>query len=162
LTIRQFEKDASYVSDGSVLAEDEIDFENVFAKGKTTSRPEPSHHFRHNPPPTKESLPHHALPKMHFPSFDGVQPKIWLDKCHNYFSIYAIPENLWVETATMHLQENAAKWWQTYKMDHPTVTWKKLSTDIQEQFGGDDYRSAINELLDLKQTTTVEDYTTKF
>lgn len=62
----------------------------------------------------------------------------------------------------MHLEGNAAKWWQTYKLYHPTVTWKQLSAEAQEQFGSDDYRSAINELLDLRQTTTVEDYTTQF
>ena len=62
----------------------------------------------------------------------------------------------------MHLQDNAAKWWKTYKLTHPSVTWKQFSADVQEQFGSDDYRSAINELLDLKQTSTVEEYTSKF
>jgi len=85
-----------------------------------------------------------------------------LDKCQNYFNIYQIPESLWVEAATMHLQDNAAKWWKTYKLTHPSVTWKQFSADVQEQFGSDDYRSAINELLDLKQTSTVEEYTSKF
>lgn len=62
----------------------------------------------------------------------------------------------------MYLQENAAKWWQTYKMSHPAVTRKYFIADIQETFGSDDYRSALNELLDLKQTSTVEEYTTQF
>jgi hypothetical protein len=33
---------------------------------------------------------------------------------------------------------------------------------IQEEFGEDDFRTAMNELLDLRQTGTVEEYTTNF
>jgi len=147
LTLRQFEKEAWSVNNGSVIADEEVEFENVFAHGKAKAKPEPSHHYRGSKPnPKQDSLPHHALPKMQFPSSDGTQPKILLDKCNNYFSIYSIPKHLWVEAATMHLQDNAAKWWQTYKVIHPSVTWQQFSADVQEQFGSDDYRSAINEL----------------
>jgi len=62
----------------------------------------------------------------------------------------------------MHLQENAAKWWQAYKRTHTNVAWKQFITDMQETFGLDDHRSALNDLLDLKQTSTVEDYTSHF
>ena len=161
LTLRQFDTEEAYLSEGSVLAEEEeVMFENVFAKGKKTA--EPSKHFKQQKHHPRESLPHHTLPKMHFPSFDGSQPKIWVDKCLNYFSIYAIPEELWVEAATMHLQENAAKWWQAYKMTHTNVSWKQFIRDMQETFGIDDHRSALNDLLDLKQTATVEEYTSQF
>jgi len=125
LTLRQFDTEEAYLSEGSVLAEEEeVMFENVFAKGKKTA--EPSKHFKQQKHHPRDSLPHHTLPKMHFPAFDGSQPKIWVDKCLNYFSIYAIPEELWVEAATMHLQENAAKWWQAYKMTHTNVSWKQF------------------------------------
>ena len=33
---------------------------------------------------------------------------------------------------------------------------------MEEEFGSDDFRTAMNELLELKQTGSVEDYTTKF
>lgn len=165
LTLRQFEHDVEAVSEGSMIADDDTAmFENVFAdKGKHTAKPGPSHNFKtHPPPPRSESIPHHALPKIHFPTSDGTQPTIWLDKCMNYFHIYKMPENMWVEAATMHLQDNASKWWQTYKRDHPAVTWKKFSADLTEAFGPDDHRTALNDLLDLTQTSTVEDYTTQF
>jgi hypothetical protein len=115
-----------------MIADDDAMFENVFAaKGKTHTKPKPTHLFKtHRPPPKTETLPHHTLPKMLFPSSNGTQPKIWLDKCQNYFNIYQIPKSLWVEAATMHLQDNAAKWWQTYKLTHPSVTWKQFSADV--------------------------------
>jgi hypothetical protein len=52
---------------------------------------------------------------MQFPTFDGNHPKIWHDNYNNYFTIYKIEDDLKVTAATMHLQENAAKWWQAYK-----------------------------------------------
>ena len=112
LTMRQSEHEASSISEGFVIADEDIMFENVFANCKHKTKPEPSHQYRTTkPPPKKESLPHHTLPKMHFPASDGTQPKIWLDKCNNYLSIYSIPDSLWVEAATMQLEGNATKQW---------------------------------------------------
>jgi len=75
------------------------------------TKPNQNHPISTAPPPKKESLRHHTLPKMHFPASDGTQPKIWLDKCNNYLSIYSIPDSLWVEAATMQLEGNATKQW---------------------------------------------------
>jgi hypothetical protein len=33
---------------------------------------------------------------------------------------------------------------------------------VEQEFGADDLRAAMNELLELKQTGTVEEYTTLF
>ena len=69
LTLRQFEHEAGSVSEGSMIADDDAMFENVFAaKGKTHTKPEPTHLFKtHRPSPKAQTLPHHTLPKMLFP-----------------------------------------------------------------------------------------------
>lgn len=85
----------------SAIADDEIEFENVFANGKQKAKPEPSQQHKSTKPPPKHLL-----------------------------------------------------WWLFLE------TW--TIGDVQEQFGSDGYRSAINKLLDLKQTSTVEEDTTKF
>lgn len=163
LTIKQFSNDDKYVDDESEVQDGDAMFENVFAKKPDKDNGEPSNHYKqHHPPHRKDSLPHHTLPKMHFPKFDGSHPTIWLDKCRNYFAIYDIPGNLWYQAATMQLEGSAAKWFQAYKQLNPGATWLKFVTDVQEQFGSDDYRTAINELLELKQTTTVDEYTDQF
>jgi hypothetical protein len=90
----------------SVLFDEEQSFDNMFATKEAEHKLGTSKgHKRHT---HRDTLPHHALPKMQFPTFDGSQPKIWIDKCLNYFNIYKIPNNLQVEAATMHLQDNAA------------------------------------------------------
>jgi hypothetical protein len=62
----------------------------------------------------------------------------------------------------MHLEGNASKWWQAFKQAHAIPTWNNFCALIQEKFGADDYRNAINELLALRQTEIIEEYTTAF
>lgn len=97
----------------SILSADEPMFDNVFAKKDPKGKPGTSK--QHHDNTTKDILPHHSLPKMHFPVFDGSNPRIWIDKCNNYFTIYSIAANLQVIVAVKHLEGNAAKWWQAYK-----------------------------------------------
>lgn len=92
LTLRQFEEDAKSQSGSSVsvIFEEEDPFTNVFAgnKEQRTSKPNTSKFPRYTEEHEKrDSLPHHMLPKMQFPKFECAQPKIWINKCHNYFSI---------------------------------------------------------------------------
>lgn len=114
LTLRQTQNEASsdhFEAISVVFEEEELDFQNVFAKHKHDSRPGTSkQHKQYEDQPRKEALPHHSLPKIHFPKFDGTNPKIWFDNCVNYFTIYSIPDELKVTTATMHLEGNASKW----------------------------------------------------
>jgi hypothetical protein len=59
-----------------------------------------------------EEVPLHyaALPKMSFPKFTGEHPRIWIDKCADYFCIFNIPECMWTTAASLHMEDNAAKW----------------------------------------------------
>ena len=34
----------------------------------------------------------------------------------NYFHICNVPEHMWVTTASLHLDDNAASWFQMYKL----------------------------------------------
>jgi hypothetical protein len=100
LTIRQFEEDDKYASDAPesmIFEEEENPFATAYAKNKGTGKSHFPKHYKHRTDPHRsETLPHHTLPKMQFPAFDGTHPKIWIDNCLNYISIYSIPEHLWV------------------------------------------------------------------
>lgn len=53
-------------------------------------------------------------------------------------------------------------WWEAYKLSNPTVNWTTFAQDIEFKFGSDDYRTALAELIELKQTGSVDDYTITF
>jgi len=132
--------------------------ERPFSSGQPHPPTEPSHHR-----PFVDS--HHnytPLPEMLFPKFEGVDPKIWLDKCENYFCIFNVHESMWVTSASLHMEGNAARWWQVYKQQNGLGTWTQFKQAVESKFGAYAYREALNELLELKQTGTVEDYVTTF
>jgi hypothetical protein len=45
----------------------------------------------------------HWLPKMNFPSFDGSDARIWIDKRATYFAMYEIPPSFRVSAASIHM-----------------------------------------------------------
>jgi hypothetical protein len=114
LTMKQFENDHKFDDDssGSTVDEEDVTFDNVFAKNKGTLKPKPSKHRK--PPPKfdrKTSLSTQPMPKMKFPKFDGTNPKLWRDNCESYFELYQLPEGMWITVAHLHFERNAAKWY---------------------------------------------------
>jgi hypothetical protein len=93
-----------------------------------------------------------------FPKFSGDNPRIWIDKCCDYFRIYNIPECMWTTTALLHMDDNATKCLQVYKLNVGLGDWNIFVRLVEEKFGAYDYRKAMQDLLALRQEGTVEDY----
>jgi hypothetical protein len=118
LTLKQFENVNKFNDDSSdsIVDEEDITFDNIFAKNKGISKSETSKKRR--PPPKfdkKTSLPSQSMPKMQFPKFDGTNSKVWKDNCESYFELYQLPEGMWITAAHAYFEGNAAKWYQAYK-----------------------------------------------
>jgi hypothetical protein len=95
------------------------------------------------------------MPKMPFPRFDGTHPRIWRDKCHDYFRAFNINPALWLTTATLHMEGNAAVWLQAYKQRHSLGQWPQFILAVESEFGADDQRKSLKTLLALKRTISV-------
>jgi hypothetical protein len=59
-----------------------------------------------------------AIPKLPFPKFSEGDPVVWLDQCKEYFTVYRIPESIWVSVASLNLENIASQWWKTHKLRH--------------------------------------------
>jgi len=68
---------------------------------------------------------------------------------------------MWITAAHLHFEGNAAKWYQAYKQNHTFWNWDHFCA-VVEEFGANDFRTTMNDLLDLKQTRKVAEYTTQF
>ena len=99
----------------------------------------PSHHCAtHGVPRSSRvggSVPRSIVLKLQFPLFTGENPKIWHDKCVNYFRISNIEESMWVTAAALHFDKMAAKWLQVYKKTKPNATWIEFADAVEQQFG---------------------------
>jgi hypothetical protein len=102
------------------------------------------------------------LPKMDFPHFDGTDVRIWLDKCSSYFHIYSVPPNFRVTTSSMHMIDRAAYWFQSYKHSPGSHTWEHFVIAVSWEFEVNTHRVKTKALLNLRQTSSVEDYKHQF
>ncbi|CAO2166488.1 unnamed protein product [Urochloa humidicola] len=102
------------------------------------------------------------LPKLDFPKFTGENPRVWREKCEKYFSMYNILVGLWVSFATINFKSNAKLWLQTYEAHHTIESWPDLCVAVEHKFGRDLYQNHMRDLLQIKQTTTVEEYAERF
>jgi hypothetical protein len=91
-----------------------------------------------------------ALPKLSFPKFSGDNPRICIDKCCDYFRIYNILDCKWTTAASLHMEDNAAKWLQVYKLKVGLGDWDTFVRAIEEKFGAYDYRKVVQDLLSLR------------
>jgi hypothetical protein len=102
------------------------------------------------------------IPKMNFPKFSGKEPSIWKDKCEDYFKLLNIPESMWTTAASLHMDGNAESWMQVYKLKEGLGSWQTFIKVVQHKFGAYDYQHAIDEMWDLQQTDTMEEYANAF
>jgi len=122
-------------------------------------------HRTHHKDRTGQGEQYHSrnyTPKMQFPSFTGSNPSIWRDKCEDYFRILNLPVSLWSTYASLHMDDKAAKWLKVYKLKNGLGDWSTFITAVEQKFGSNDYRESLNQLLELQQHTTLEQYISTF
>ena len=102
------------------------------------------------------------LPRMDFPVFEGSDARVWIDKCESYFALYQIPVNLHVTSASLHMRDRAAHWFQSHKAMVGVLDWDQFKLAVCEEFEQHTHQDKMLELLTLKQTGAVEDYRTQF
>jgi hypothetical protein len=62
---------------------------------------------------------------------------------------------MWLTAATLHLEGDAAHWFQSYKLKHTVQGWPDFITAVEAKFGVHDYRQFMDDLLALKQGGSV-------
>lgn len=100
--------------------------------------------------------------KTSFPKFDGSYPRIWRDKCLDYFKACNTSPAMWLTAATLHLEGNTAHWYQSYKLRNEVQNWPQFITAVEAKFGVNDHRRFMSALIQLKQKGTVRDCCQEF
>ena len=103
-----------------------------------------------------------STPEMDFPKFDGEDYQVWLDNCELYFEIYGVSELMKVKFAALNCVGNAALWLKMAQKRRQFVHWHDLRTAVQEKWGKNKHKFHMRQLLLLSQTSSVDEYTSKF
>ena len=100
--------------------------------------------------------------KVDFPRFSGEDVMHWIYKAERFFKIYDILEEQKVDIASVHLDGKALPWFQMMEKANQVPNWFALSTAIQVQFGPSQFDNPREELLKLRQTSSVSEYYDSF
>lgn len=101
-------------------------------------------------------------PKLDFPKFDGVNPRLWRDQCEKYFEVYSVQQSMKTRFATLNFTGAAALWLQSVERRGCIVEWQHLWELVFAKFDKDQYQSQLRQLDSLKQTGSVADYQKRF
>ncbi|XP_031479935.1 uncharacterized protein LOC116250452 [Nymphaea colorata] len=140
--------------------EEELDREIEMMNGQGRGQ----HHagFNHRRRDRQNEEPRLPMPKMDFPKFNGKRPKEWVYKAEQYFICQEIAEQHKIRLAKMYLEEEAMQWYCFWEEDYPNATWDLFKDELLLRFGETTYVNHEIELRNLKQTSTVQDYQSKF
>lgn len=125
-----------------------------------------------NPPESNVLVPHcnghhhhhkeFRLLKADFPKFDGSHPRVWKENAKKYFDMFDVLVHHWAPFSTLHFKGIAHLWLQTYEAQHRVDNWVELCIAIETKFGKDLYQNSMQDLLNIKQLTTVQEYYDRF
>jgi hypothetical protein len=76
-----------------------------------------------------------VLSKLSFPKFSGDNTRIWIDKYCDYFRIFNIYDCKCTSATSLHMEDNAAKWLQVYKLKVGLGDWDTFVRAVEENFG---------------------------
>ncbi|VFQ74615.1 unnamed protein product [Cuscuta campestris] len=104
----------------------------------------------------------HFNPKIEFPSFEGGNPREWIKKCRQYFSLCKVPEEQQVNLASIHFKGRAEIWFSNYGQGRNNICWDEFVMDLGARFKEDDHNDIVEEFNKLCQTGDLEEYVDKF
>jgi hypothetical protein len=102
------------------------------------------------------------LPKLNFPTFDGLNPTLWQARCEDYFHMYGVDPLVWIQVATMQFFGPAARWLQWVKPRLATTSWEDFGRLLKDRFGKDEHALLLRQLFQLKQSGSVSEYIEHF
>jgi hypothetical protein len=102
------------------------------------------------------------LPKLHFPSFDGENPKLWQSRCEAYFCMYEVDYVTWIAVASMQFVGPAGRWLQSVENQLGYISWESFCALIRERFAKNQHQVLLRQLFHIRQSGSVSSYVDEF
>lgn len=100
--------------------------------------------------------------KIEIPHFDGTEAEGWAFKIREFFEIYPTPLEQCVRVAAVHFEGSAAEWYRWLRENNIEYTWDGFLKALVRRFGRSLYDCPKGALKDVKQTSTVLEYQSRF
>ncbi|KAI4328654.1 hypothetical protein L6164_020990 [Bauhinia variegata] len=103
-------------------------------------------------------------PRLPFPIFDGSNFHQWRGKCEQYFQLEEVSDAQKVKMILVCMEGKAFSWQQHYMQEHNgnRLHWKQLIIDMATRFDKALFDDPFCELLNLRQTGSIDEYLEMF
>ena len=96
------------------------------------------------------------------PRFNGVNPRLWQNRCEDQFKLWNTPPHRWISLATSQFEGAAARWLESVQRKSPNISWSEFCCNLQSRFGRNQHQTLLRQLFRIAQTSTVADYVDRF
>lgn len=103
-----------------------------------------------------------AAKKVELPPFEGDDPVGWITRAETYFEVQQSSEEMKLRLAKLSMEGATIHWFNLLRETEDQLTWTTLKQALIERYGGRQSDNPFEELKDLRQTGTVDEYISAF
>ncbi|GAU22915.1 hypothetical protein TSUD_377270 [Trifolium subterraneum] len=100
--------------------------------------------------------------KVELPSFDGDDPAGWISRAEVYFRVQNTRSEIKVNLAQLCMEGSTIHFFNSLLRENEDLPWDGLKEALLDRYGGHGECDVYEQLTELKQEGTVEDYITDF
>ncbi|KAG8386982.1 hypothetical protein BUALT_Bualt03G0205200 [Buddleja alternifolia] len=103
--------------------------------------------------------------QIEFPKFRGEDLRGWIYRCEQFFEVDDTPPDAKVKIAAVHLEGKALQWHQIFmknRLTREVPQWGEYVRALNDRFGTLLYENPMSELVNLKETRSIQDYLDRF
>jgi hypothetical protein len=100
--------------------------------------------------------------KVELPSFNGDDPVAWITRAETYFEVQRISEDVRIPLTKLSMEGPTIHWFNLWMDSTESLTWEDLKDAMMMRFGAGRLDNPFEELKELKQTSSVEEYVAEF
>jgi hypothetical protein len=104
----------------------------------------------------------HSAKKVELPAFDGEDPAGWISRAEVYFKVQGTSPEVKVSLAQLCMDGPTIHFFNSTIRENEDLTWEELKEALLERYGGHGEGDVYEQLTELKQDGTIEDYITEF
>lgn len=103
-----------------------------------------------------------SVKKVELPPFDGEDPAGWISRAEVFFRVQDTSPEVKVSLAQICMEGSTIHFFNSLTGEEEGLTWEALKEALLERYGGHGEGDVYEQLTELKQTGTMEEYITEF
>lgn len=104
----------------------------------------------------------HAVKKVELPSFTGEDPAGWISRAEIYFRVQDTTPEIKVRLAQLCMEGPTIHFFNSLIGENEDLSWENLKDELLGRYGGHGEGDVYEQLTELKQEGTVDEYITEF